>query len=494
MGRFAYHFSVLGMILLLGVSMSWAQQGQSQQQTSTGQQTGQKPGSQSASSPQSPAQPLAQGQTGQQQPPTPAGEEQVSAPPLTGAEQYTLGRMGTGRSYVVPLFQFGQSVNTSGTGAFGTATVDPVTTLSGLFAFHHVWSRYDFSAQYAGSGFIYDQNSSLNSSAHQFFFTQTINGRRSNFMLSDAVSYLPQSSFGYARLPGFNDFGGGGYGFGGLYGGTGNFDTTFLPGQSLLTGPTTQVGNSVIGEYNYQTSPLTSLTFTGSYALLRFPDSNSLLESNAGIFRIGYNHTFTRKSSMGLSYQGGIFRYGSTEGNFTNHVVTVLYRRTLSERLGLQLGAGPQINVFTYTPTGQNSDVTWQASGLLNYQLKRSSLGLSYMHYTSSGSGVYYGAQTDDLGLYFATALSRMWSMNADAGYAHNKSLQNNVGNTYNSWYGNVNFNRNLNRSMSIFFSYNLQQQLSSEPTCIAGTCGTFYTEQYFSVGMNWHPTVAGFE
>ena len=159
MGRFAYHFSTLGMILLLGVSIAWAQPGQSQQQT------GQKPGSQSASSPQSPAQPISQGQTGQQQPPTPAGEEQTSAPPLTGAEQFTLSRIGAGRSYVVPLFQFGQSVSTSGTGAFGASTVTPITTLSGLFAFHHVWSRYDFSAQYAGSGFIYDQDSSLNSSA-----------------------------------------------------------------------------------------------------------------------------------------------------------------------------------------------------------------------------------------------------------------------------------------------------------------------------------------
>ena len=84
--------------------------------------------------------------------------------------------------------------------------------------------------------------------------------------------------------------------------------------------------------------------------------------------------------------------------------------------------------------------------------------------------------------------------MNVDSGYAHNKSLQNVSGDTFNSWYGNVNFNRTLNRSMSLFFAYNLQQQLSDAPTCIAGICGTFYTQQYFSVGLNWHPVLTGVE
>lgn len=494
MRKFAHHFSVLGIAMFLVVSAAWAQQNQNQQQTQSGQQKGQKTGTKNASSPESPQQPLSQGQAGPQQTgTTPAGEVQTAAPPLTGAEEYTLSTLGAGHSYVVPMFQVGQSVSTTGTGAFGKSTLYPVTTVSGLFAFHHLWSRYEFTAQYAGSGFIYDQQPSLNSSAHQFFFTQRVIGRRSTFQLSDAVSYLPQASFGYARLPGLNNFGAGGYGFAGLYGGAGNLDTTFLPNQSVLT-VGSRIGNSVIGEYDYQTSRLSSLTFTGSYALIRFPNSPILLESDAGIFRVGYNHTFTRKSSMGVAYQGGIFRYGSSTGDFSDHVVTVRYRRTLSNRLAMQVGAGPQVNVFNSTLSGQNTHVTWQASALLNYRLKRASVGLSYHHYTSSGSGVYYGAQTDNVGFYFATALSQMWSMNADTGYAYNKSLQNASGNKYNSWYGFVNFNRNLNRSTAIFFGYNLQQQLSSAPTSVGSTRGTFYTEQYFSVGLSWHPNVSGYE
>lgn len=496
MGRLAYHFSMLGIAVLLVVSVAWAQQDQNQQQTQSGQKTSQKTGGQSSSSPELPQQPLSQEQTGQQQATgqTSAGAGQTSVPPLTGAEQYTLSTMGAGHSYVIPIFQFGQSVTTSGTGAFGTSTVDPVTTLSGLFTFHHIWSHYDFDAQYAGSGFIYNQKSALNTSAHQFSFSQRINGRRSSFLLTDMVTYLPESSFGYARLPGFNNFGTGGYGLGGLYGGQGNLDTNFLPGQSLLTGPSSQVGNSVVGEYDYQTSPLSSWTFTGSYLLLRFPNS-SFIEDNTGIFRIGYNRALTPKSSMGLSYQGGIFRYGSSGGDFTNHEVTVLYSRTLSKRLGLELGAGPQFNVFS--ETGQSTNVGWQANGTLNYQLQRASVGLNYWHYTSAGSGVYVGAQTDDVGLYFATALSRLWSVNSDMGYSYNKSLQSGnlpgYGNSYNSWYGYINLNRTLNRSMSMFFSYNLQQQLANVPTCVGNACGTFYTQQYFSFGFNWHPNLGGY-
>ncbi len=91
-----------------------------------------------------------------------------------------------------------------------------------------------------------------------------------------------------------------------------------------------------------------------------------------------------------------------------------------------------------------------------------------------------------------------MWSTNWDLGYAHNTSLQSvnapGIGNSYNSWYGSVNFQRVVNRWMSLFLGYNLQQQLSGVPSCIGSTCGNFYTQQYFSVGLNWHPSRLGSE
>jgi hypothetical protein len=500
MRRFAHRCSTLGIALLMGVSCAWAQQGQSQQgQTQQQTPAGQQAGGQNPSSPESPLPPLSQGQGGKKQAQSEQSQGQgatTSAPSLTGAEQYTLSSMGAGRSYAIPSFQFAQSVSTNGTGAFGTAEVDPVSTISGLLAFHHLWSKYDFTARYAGTGFIYNRQSELNTSAHEFSISQRIDGRRSSFQLSDVVSYMPESSFGYARFSGFNGYGSAGYGYGGLFGASGgNLNTTFLPNQSILTGPSSRVGNSVVGEYDYQTSPLSSVTLTGAYTMLRFPSSD-FINNDSAIFRLGYNHTLTRKNSMGVSYQAGLFGFGGSTGDFTNHEVSLTFRRTITERLGLQLAAGPQVNVFSNSASGQDTSVSWQASGFLTYQFRRSSLGISYQHYTSGGSGVYLGAQTDYASLNYSIPMSRLWSIDSSLGYARNKTVQNGnlagVGSSYNSWYGTINIHRSLNRSLSMFFSYNLQQQLAASPSCIGSTCGTFYTQQYFSFGLNWHPILAG--
>ncbi|HVB98383.1 MAG TPA: hypothetical protein VNJ12_03500 [Candidatus Dormibacteraeota bacterium] len=501
MGGLAKRFSMLTMAVLLGVSLAWAQQGQSPQQAPAPVEptSGQPSGNPSASSPEAPLAPISQ--TGAQKQ---SGEENQgeavpsSTVPLTGAEQYTLGHMGTAESYFVPSFQFGQSVSTIGTGAFGTSNVEPVSTVSGLIAFHHLWSRYDLTAQYAGTGFIYNQQSALNTSAHEFSVMQRIEGRRSTFLLSDVVTYMPEASFGYARFSGFSNFNGVGYGYGGLFGSNaGGLDTSFLPSQSILTGPSTRVSNSVMGEYDYQMSPLSSLTLTGSYALLRFPSAD-FINSDDAMFRLGYNHTLTPKDSVGVAYQAGIFRFNQSSSDFVTHVASLTYRRTISRRMAMQFGAGPQINVFSSSAPGQDTNLDWQASAWLSYQLRRSVVAVNYQHYTSGGSGVYLGARTDDVGVYFSVPVSRTWSVDTDMGYAHNTTVQSGnlpgAGRSYDSWYGSVNFHRVLNRWLSLFVSYNLQQQLAATPTCLGSMCGTFSTQQYFSIGLNWHPVLAGVE
>lgn len=491
MGRFTHCFTLLAIALLLVTPAALAQQqpGQTGQPTS-GQPTTQQSNKQGTTPPVTPQSPVSQGQaTGQSSEQGQTAGAPSSAPPLTGAEQYTLSRMGLGRSYWVPSFQFAQSVSTSGTGPFGTSDVQSVSTISGTFDLNHLWSRYAFTASYTGTGFLYSQQSSLNSSAHVLTLSQRVLGRRSSFLLSDTVNYLPEAGFGYARFNG----GYGGYGYGGLYGPSGgNIDTTFLPNQTILTGSSSRVSNGVIGEYDYQTSPLSSITVTGSYALLRFP-SSSYINNDSAIFQVGYNRTITRRNSVAFSYQAGIFRFGQGGSDFTNQVLELSYRHTFSDRLGIQVGAGPQVNLFNQSQPGQNTSVSWEVSSLLNYRFRRFLMGLSYQHYTSGGSGVYQGATTDYGALTLSTALSRMWHTDWDFGYAHNSSLQSGgavvTGNSYNSWFGTVNLQRIVNRWMSLFVSYNLQQQLAAAPNCFGSQCGSFTTQQYFSFGFNWHPS-----
>ncbi len=482
--------------LLPGAPAAWAQQQQGQTQTS-GEQSQQGSASQSGTAPTTvmPATPgqnsAQQGESGQTQTSGSATATAATTPPLTGAEQYTLSRMGVGRTYLIPSFQFAQSVSTAGTGPFGTASVDSVSTLSGSFDLNYLWSKYAFSARYDGTGFLYNQQSEYNNSAHLFTFSQRVMGRRSSFLLSDAVSYLPEASFGYSR---FNGIGSGLYDYGGLFGANvSNLNTTFLPNQSILTGASSRVSNTVVGEYDYALSPLSSFTLTGSYALLRFPSSD-FINSDDAIAQVGYNRMLSPRNTLAVSYQAEIFQYNQSQGNFTNHVLQLVFGRTLTDRLHFQVGAGPQINVFN--STGQNGKdwrTSWQLSSLLSYQLRRFTLGFNYQHYTSGGSGVYQGAQTDYAEVFMSTPLSPRTTMSWNFGYARNSNLQEQLtgvsSNAYNSWYGTINVQRLLNRYMTLFVGYNLQQQIAPAPTCIGTTCGTFYTQQYFSFGLSWHPS-----
>ncbi len=401
---------------------------------------------------------------------------------------YTLSTMGRGHNYFYPLFQVAESGDTNANNNYGSSAVESFSTISGAFTLNHAWSRYNFQANYTGSGFIYNQDASQSSSAHAFSFSQAIQGVRSSFLVTDQVSYLPEASFGYARFGNF-----GGFGIGGLTGiNSSNLNGIYIPNQSILTGDSTRVSNSAVAEYDYSLSPLSSLTFTGAYSLLRFPDSG-FIDSNAGIFGMGYNHSLTQRDTLGITYMGSVYRYDQSSDDFSNHIVALMYGHQISHLLSLRLGGGPQVNLLGST-ANNDTNVSWYATASLVYQLRRTGLSLNYRHYTSEGAGVFLGAKTDNLGLTINRQLTRMWSGDLSAGYSHNTHLQatstSTASPTFNTWYASTNLQRPLGQYMNMFLSYNLQQQSSNNPYCIGSSCGTFYTRNYFSLGFNWHPRV----
>lgn len=491
--------TLLAATLLFGVTMVCAQESQPQGQSQYPQAAGttqQGNGQATPASQPSANQPYA---NGQQAPNTAATTPAPSsAQPLTGAEEFTLSQMGASHSYFAPSLQFGQSVITTGTSTFSTSNLESLSTIGGVFALHHLWHRYEFTATYAGVGLLYNRHPALNTSAHTLTISQRIDGKRSSLLLTDFVTYLPESGYGYARFGALDTPGGTSYGYGGLYSGnTAGLDTPFLPGQSILTGTSSQVGNSTVAQYDYLTSPLSSLTVMGSYVTLLFPNSQHI-NYNSAIVRIGYDRSISPNNSIGLFYQADIVRFGSLGGNFTNHEVSLVYRRTISNRLGLELGAGPQVNVFNNSQAQHSTQFSWQGQARLTYQLERLSLELDYFHYTSGGSGVYQGARTDTVAMQTSVPFSRMWAASMSLGYAYNTNLQTALTSasalSYNSWYGTINLQHTLNRWMSLFVGYNLRQQISSQATCIGVGCGTFYAQQYLTFGINWHPLSTGVE
>src|SRR5262249_14783935 len=131
---------------------------------------------------------------------------------------------------------------------------------------------------------------------------------------------------------------------------------------------------------------------------------------------------------------------------FHTHVVQGMVGRRISGRMDLLLGAGPQFTSISnpcsfadfaegnpHCSVSQSGALVGSipqtkigvaAIGRLRYRWTKTDMALSYERYTTSGSGLFAGAQSDIARLSVNRPLSRVWAMLADVGYARNDRLQ----------------------------------------------------------------------
>ena len=409
--------------------------------------------------------------------------------PLSGAEMLTLGSVGRARSYFLPSFQFTQVGDTNARSTADGSKIDAASIVSGRIALQRVWRRYQLTADYTGGRSLYNNNSTLNASFHQFGVTQAIAGRRWSLQLSDHFSYLPESSSATA-------------GFGtpsSLFPGLGarldlslpNLNPTLTPNQSILTGRAARISNAFVGELLYRSNSRSSYTLTGSYGILHYLDSGFINSSNA-IVQVGYNRALTAQDTIAFTYGVSFFWFQGTDAAIDNHVFQIAYGRRVTGRLAFELSGGPQINRRFLNP-GAKSDTqaNWSLSSSLRYRYPRTELAVNYTRYVTGGAGVLLGAETDEIRMTVARQLSRMWSGSMNAGYAHNAPLRLVTGgpsaSAFNYIHAGFSLDRPLGRYTGIFVHYDLQRQDSATAFCFGGTCGRALLRHYFGVGFNWH-------
>lgn len=428
----------------------------------------------------------AAGASGQQE--APAEEPKATiAPdlrPLSGAEELRVETPGRTRSYVVPSLRLAAYGDTNRLiVAAGKGGAEMTGSVIGGLALQRVTRKSEFVLDYSGGGMIYARNSELNAMAHQLGFSETYMGRRWGVMLGDRLSYLPESTFGF-----------GGFGppmapTGGFGGGLGNWNPFFDPGQTLFSGRGSRIANSALAQIQYNASSRTSLTFTGAYGVLRFREPG-YIESNSAFGTVGYNYALTRRDTIAIIYGLALIRFQNADFRMDNHFLQLAYGRRLTGRLALQLAGGPQYSVFRSAALGSDRQVRWNAHSALQYQLGRTSLDMSYAHYTTSGSGLLFGAQTDYFAMSAGWRLTRNWSWSVGPGYARNARLQSTTMGTpfsFNSAYASTGLNRRLGRYADLFFHYSLQQQWSDAQNPTGIDTGSSLVRHIFGMGFNWH-------
>ncbi len=405
---------------------------------------------------------------------------------LTGVERFTLFSPERGRSYLLPSFEFAQTVDTNAASTTGAGKTLPLSTLRGRVALQRVWGRYQLTANYAGSGSLYNQHSELNTSFHQVSMVQKIAWRRWNLLLGNQFTYLPESSFGTAGFGWFDSLGS-------RLGDAGTNLTTlnplFSPNQTILTNRAARLSDTFVGQVQYSLNPRSSITASGSYGILHFMDPGFINEKDA-TFATGYNYALTSRDTLALVYGLRLFRFDGRAQPINSHAVQLGYGRRVSGRLAVEIFAGPQIDTFSNSLAGSDQLISWSARTALRYRLPRSDFHVAYSRGLSGGAGLLAGAQNNLVETGFSRQLSRMWAGSWNFGYSRNTSLRQITpspdNRAFNAWYTGASLSRPLGRYTRLFLAYNLQRQSTNTPVCTVAGCSRVLLRQHFGIGFNW--------
>ena len=232
----------------------------------------------------------------------------------------------------------------------------------------------------------------------------------------------------------------------------------------------------------------------GGFSNAHFYDpTKTLINSDQITVQAGYSHLLSRHDQIGVIYGFQLFQFPQdTGGQIYNHIVNVRWSHTITGRLSLIAGAGPQ-----YTDLQQGGSLTnWSLSARvqLRYKFSHASIVASYEKFTSAGSGFFAGANTQAARLGFTRPLGRTWDVYGDLGYSHNTKLQPaNFGaanaSSYDEGSAGAVFRKHLGRSYDFFAAYRFSEVAFNVPVFLSGgVAGRISQRHIGTIGVEWHP------
>jgi hypothetical protein len=363
----------------------------------------------------------------------PAPGPDIENPPLSGLDEPVSEPAYGGRSYLIPGLQISESVNSTSSGLNSkTSGVDEAARGLGSLDLQKIWKKHQFGLDYIAGGTVYQghiHQAHLGSTyqTHTMAVTERVLWRTGQLAFRDSFSYLPEGSFGGSS------FGGAGVGssLGGAGGGTGlgGGSTGGTPGGGSLGGLSIgsigiqpRINNLASIDATEAFSPRSTVVAAVAYDYTDFlqnaQTSLSLINSQLSSGQIGYDYLLNRHDRVSATYSYQSFHFSRAgAGSVEAHQWHFLYSHRISGRLNLVVGGGPQLILFHHPLVPTPSKITATGRAQLSYQLnQRTSTQISYMHYTSPGSGFFAGANTDVVSGSFNRQAGRNWTLSTNVG------------------------------------------------------------------------------
>jgi hypothetical protein len=427
-------------------------------------------------------------------------------PPVSGLDEPGLELHTASRSFVSPALQVSESADTNGGNKVGNPSgLESTTRVLGAVDLQQFWPKSDLLLEYLGGGAFY--SSPYEAKQLQAAGLEAVTRwRTGQVTLRDAFSYLPDGSFYIGTFGGAPGLGlaSGSMGIG-TQGGA--LPGALSNGQIGSVGNIPRLANTAILDAVQALSPVSAITVAGGFSNAHFYDSANcsipgntcLINSDQVTIEGGYSHLLSRHDQIGAVYAFQLFQFPqNTGGQIYNHIVNLRWSHTISGRMSLIAGAGPQ-----YTDLQEGGAIThWSLSARvqLRYKFAHSSMVASYEKFTSAGSGFFAGANTQAARLGYTRRLGRTWDFFGDLSYSHNKVIQNVPGlgaspaTSYNDGSAGGVFRKHLGRTYDFFAAYRFSELAFNVPLtdgslCSSGgTCGRISQRHVGTIGLEWHP------
>jgi len=417
-------------------------------------------------------------------------------PPVSGLDQPSLDMRTSSRSFISPALVVSESADTNSGNVLGKQDVREASEILGAFDLQKFWAKTDMFAEYVGGGVFYNGGRDSIRQVQALGFLGVTRWRTGQISVRDSFTYLPDGTFGigaYGAIPGIGLArlgGSSGIPAGGLPG------TLFFgsPGQGSV-GLIPRLSNLVVADMVQSLSPRSAFTIAGAYSTSHyFQSGDALINSEQYTGEGGYSYMLGRRDQLGFVYGFQEFHFPlGTGGKVDANVINLRYGRTLSGRMSLILGAGPQhISIF-FPGAGTNGRWSETVTAKLRYKFSSTSLTASYEKYTTAGSGFYAGANSQVARLGLMRPLGRTWVAYGDAGYSYHTRLQpftgtGATGNHYSEGFVGAALRKQIGREFGVFAAYHFNDLAFDNGFCGGTPCSRVSNRHIGTVGFDWHP------
>ncbi|HEY7617272.1 MAG TPA: hypothetical protein VH744_10750, partial [Terriglobales bacterium] len=173
----------------------------------------------------------------------PPAAQTTQFPPLSGLDEASLESNLAARSYLQPVLQASEGLDTNVGNSLGRSTrsFTGVTRVLGSVGVQRLWSRYQLALDYLAGGAFYAGNIRSSDQMHELAFNSKVLWRTGVLQFRDIGSYLPEGRFGAWSVGGMGALGE--LGTGGLGAGIENRFDFFGGGQFGNLGTTPRINN-----------------------------------------------------------------------------------------------------------------------------------------------------------------------------------------------------------------------------------------------------------